>query len=341
MRSTRRVPLALMAATAMLVTVACSDATIEDSPEAETSAAEETEAPDEPTGATDGELTAITVGVLPIVDTAAIWLGVQEGIFEDHGLDVELEVAQGGAAVVPSLISGDYQFGFSNVVSLLVASSQGLPLQIVAPGNFSTGDASADIGGILALPDSGITSVADLAGKTVAVNTLNNIGDVTVSEVVEQAGGDPSTISFVEMAFPEMPAQLEGGNVDAIWVLEPFRTVSLELGAEVVSHNFAEVDPEMMIAAYFTTQELAESDPELVEAFTAAMTESLDYAEANPEETRAVLSTYTELDPAVQEAMVMPRFASEVNADSLQLLADLALKYGLVSEAVDLGALLP
>jgi NitT/TauT family transport system substrate-binding protein len=293
--------------------------------------------------ATDGsgELTPVTVGVLPIVDTAAIWLGVEEGIFEDHGLDVELELAQGGAAVVPAVVSGDYQFGFSNVASLLVANSQGLPLKIVAPGNFSTGDPESDIGAVLAMPDSGIESPADLAGKSVAVNTLNNIGDVTVSEVVEQAGGDPEQISFVEMGFPDMPAALAGGQVDAAWILEPFRTIAMDQGAEVVTHNFADVDPEMMIAAYFTTGTYAESDPEIVESFTAAMEESLTFAEENPDAARAILSTYTEIDPAVQEKMVMPRFSPDVNADSVQLLADLALKYGLVSEDVDVDALLP
>ncbi|WP_345045222.1 ABC transporter substrate-binding protein [Georgenia daeguensis] len=288
-----------------------------------------------------GELTAVTVGVLPIVDTAAIWLGVDQGIFEDHGLDVELELAQGGAAVVPAVVSGEYQFGFSNVVSLLLAGSQGLPLKMVAPGNFSTGDPESDIGAVLAMPDSGIESPADLAGKTVAVNTLNNIGDVTVREVVEKAGGDPEQVSFVEMGFPDMPAALAGGQVDAAWILEPFRTIAMDQGAEVVTHNFADVDPEMMIASYFTTSQLAESDPETVEAFTAAMEESLTYAEENPDAAREILSTYTEIDPAVQEKMVMPRFSPDINRDSVQTLADLALKYGLVSEDVDVDALLP
>jgi NitT/TauT family transport system substrate-binding protein len=288
-----------------------------------------------------GELTPVTVGVLPIVDTAAIWLGVDQGIFEDHGLDVELELAQGGAAVVPAVVSGEYQFGFSNVASLLVASSKGLPLKIVAPGNFSTGDTSSDIGAVLAMPDSGIESPADLAGKTVAVNTLNNIGDVTVSEVVEQDGGDPEQIDFVEMGFPDMPAALASGQVDAAWILEPFRTIAMDQGAEVVTHNFAAVDPDMMIAAYFTTAQYAESEPDVVESFTAAMKESLTYAEENPDAAREILSTYTEIDPAVQEKMVMPRFSPDINEESVQKLADLALKYGLVTEPVDVDALLP
>ncbi|HLR96843.1 MAG TPA: ABC transporter substrate-binding protein [Jiangellaceae bacterium] len=289
----------------------------------------------------DGELTPLSVGVMPIVDTAAIWLGVEQGIFEGQGLDVQLEVAQGGAAIVPAVVADEYQFGFSNVTSLLLASHEGLPLQMVAPGNSSTGEPGADIGAVVAPPDSGIAEPEDLAGSTVAVNTLNNIGDSTISKVVDDAGGDPSTIEFVEMGFPDMPAALSSGQVDAAWILEPFLTIAMNQGAEPVSWNFAEVDPDLMISAYFGSQEYIQSNPEVAEAFTTGIEESLAYAEDNPEEAREILSTYTEIEPEVQEVISMPRFEPEINTETVQLLADLALQYGLVDSEVDVSALLP
>lgn len=292
-------------------------------------------------GGDGGELTPITVGVIPIVDTAAIWLGVDQGIFEEHGLDVTLENAQGGAAIVPGVVSGEFEFGFSNVTSLLLASHEGLPLTMVAPGNSSTGEVGADIGAVLTQPDSGITSAADLAGRSVAVNTLNNIGDSTIRNVVEEDGGDPSTIEFVELGFPDMPAALANGQVDAAWILEPFVSIAMEQGAVPVSWNFAETDPDLMIAAYFTSKPYEQENPEIVEAFSTAMSESLAYAQENPDEARAILSTYTEIDPAVQEAMVMPRFEPQIDVDSVELLAELAQKYGLVDEPIDTSALLP
>ena len=293
------------------------------------------------TGTGDGEeLTEITVGVMPIVDTAAIWLGVEEGIFEEHGLDVTLEVAQGGAAIAPAVVSGDYEFGFSNVVSLFVAADQGLPLSMLTPAAGTTGDTSSDVGAVLAMPDSDITEPADLEGQTVSVNTLNNIGDVTISEVVSQDGGDASDISFVEMGFPDMPAALTSGQVDAAWILEPFSTIAQNQGAEVVTYNFAETDPELLIAAFFADDQYIEQEPEVVESFTSAMTESLDFAESNPEEARAILSTYTEIDDEVQEQMVMPAFPSEFNTDAVQNLADLALEHGLIDEDVEVADLI-
>src|SRR4051812_17431691 len=71
--------------------------------------------------ATDSSGTAkVTVGVIPIVDVAPIYLGIKQGFFKDEGLQLKLETAQGGAAIVPGVVSGQYQFGFSNTVSLLL-----------------------------------------------------------------------------------------------------------------------------------------------------------------------------------------------------------------------------
>jgi hypothetical protein len=41
------------------------------------------------------------VGIIPIVDVAPIYLGVQEGFFSDRNLDVTIETGQGGAAIGP------------------------------------------------------------------------------------------------------------------------------------------------------------------------------------------------------------------------------------------------
>lgn len=322
----RTFPLAVAGMAAALVLAACGGPS---------GAGSEGSSPD------DGELTAVKVGVIPIVDVAPLYLGVQEGFFEEEGLEVTLELAQGGAAIVPAVVSGEYQFGFSNVTSLLVASSQGLPLKAVAAGNFTTGTPGEDLGAVVAPGDSDVEDAADLAGKTVAVNTLNNIGDTTIRKVVDDAGGDPEAVDFVEMGFPDMPAAVAGGQVDAAWIVEPFVTTAVQQGAKVVASNFAETDPELMIAAYFTSEQEIAQDPETVEAFTAAMEKSLTYAEEHPDETRAVLDTYTEIDPAVKEAMVMPRFAPDLEASSFQVLADLGLEYGMFEEPVDVGKLLP
>ena len=252
----------------------------------------------------------VKVGVIPIVDVAPIYLGVKQGFFTKRSMNVTMESGQGGAAIVPGVVSGQFQFGFSNVTSLIIARSKGVPLKVVAAGNASTGVDGKDFSAIVVAANSPITSAKDLAGKTVSINTLKNIGDTTVRQSVKKAGGDPSAVKFVELAFPDMPAALKEGRVDAAWVVEPFVTIATSQGAKVIASNLVDTSPDLQIALYFTSEQLKAADPDLVKRFTEAMNESLDYAGAHPDEVRAVLADYTKIDPAIAAKLVLPRLAS-------------------------------
>jgi NitT/TauT family transport system substrate-binding protein len=297
----------------------------------------------EPEAATPDEsgLIPVTVGVIPIVDTAPIWLGDSLGFFEDAGLDLTIQTTTGGAASVPGVVAGDYDFAFGNLVSVMVAADQGLDLKFVANGASTTGGPDVDFGGVVVPADSPIQTPADLAGATVSVNNLANIGDTTVRSVVEQDGGDPTAIDFIEVAFPDAPAALENGQVDAAWILDPFLTTALDAGARVISWNYVDFDPELDIAGYFTLGATIESDPDLVDAFAEAMNESLEYAAAHPDEVREIVSTYTEIDPDVLAKITLPSFRVEFSEDAAAKLGAAAAEYGTLTAEPDLSTLLP
>jgi NitT/TauT family transport system substrate-binding protein len=291
-------------------------------------------------GSAAGGSRQVKVGIIPILDVAPIYLGKQQGFFSSRGIELTLESGQGGAAIVPGVVSGQFQFGFSNITSLLIAQSRGLPLKVVSNGVASTGKDRADFGGVVVKDDS-IKTAADLAGKRVAVNTLKNIGDSTIRASVRKAGGDPTSIKFVELAFPDMPAALQAGRVDAIWVVEPFLSTSLGQDGRLVASNYVDAAPDLTVAVYFTSEQLTKSDPDLVKRFTEAMTESLAYADAHPDEARQVLTSYTKIDPAVIQKLTLPKWPPEINRQSVETLATLALQDGLVTKQPDLAALLP
>lgn len=285
--------------------------------------------------------TKLTVGTIAIVDVAPIYLGKQKGFFTEQNLDITLQAGSGGAVTIPAVVSGQDQFGFANVTSLLVAQTKGLPVKVVAPGNSSTGTPGKDFAAVLAPADSGITGAKDLAGKTVAVNNLNNIGDTSVRAAVRKAGGDPSTVKFVEIGFPDMPAALASKRVEAAWVVEPFLTIARDAGNKVITWNLVETSPDLMVAAYFTTTSYAGKNPDVVRRFTAAMQKSLQYASDHPDEARAALATYTKISADVAAKITLPKWPSEVNRQSTQTLADLVLQDKLISKAADVPALLP
>lgn len=290
--------------------------------------------------AADGELTEVSIGVIPIVDVAPIYLGVQEGIFEEHGLDVDLTLAQGGAAIIPAVMSGDFDFGFSNITSMVIARSQGLELQVVAPGPQTTGEAGDDFSSLLVPEDSDVESIADLEGQSVAVNTLNNINDTVLKEGLRQAGGDRDAMDLVEVAFPDMGGQLESGNVDAIMAVEPFATMAKDNGAREIFSPYAEPIPDLTIAAYFASNERIEEDPDAVNAFIAAMKEAQQYAEDHPDDAKAILSEYSSIEPDVVDELTMPKFPQQVTRDSIQTIIDLSVDTGLIPDEIDIDDLL-
>ncbi|MGO1183414.1 MAG: ABC transporter substrate-binding protein [Micrococcaceae bacterium] len=280
------------------------------------------------------------VGVLPIVDVATIFIAQTHGIFADHGLDIETTLAQGGSAIVPAVVSGANLFGFSNLTSLLIGRSRGLDLVTVAPGSGSNGQVDEDYFAVLVRDDSDTQDGAGLSGASIAVNTVQNINDTTLNAAVRDAGGDPSDIDYMEVAFPDMPAALENGQVDAIAVGEPFLTIAKDQGARVVLSSYARPIDRLTVSAYFTTQEAWDAQPERVTAFQSAMAEAQTIARNEPESVRAVLPEYTGLDAELAERIILPDFPERINQESTQQLADLAEADGLLQASLQVTDLL-
>lgn len=280
----------------------------------------------------------VKVGVIPIVDVAPIYLGKAKGFFQKQNIDLSLEQAQGGAAIVPAVVSGQYQFGFSNVVSLLLGASKNVPIKVVANGNNATADAQKDFSGLL-VKDPAITRPKDLEGKTVAANTLKNIVATSVNEIVRKDGGDPTKVKYVEVAFPDQAAALEGGRVQAIFLVEPFVSSVKSKGWKQLG-SFAAVSPNLMVADYFTSAQLLGQKPDLAKRFTAALKESLAYADAHPDEVRQIVTTYTTIKADAVAAMTLPKYNPEIDKTSMELINSLLVKDGLLTAPVDTSKLL-
>ena len=106
----------------------------------------------------DSGLTKVSVGVIPIVDCAPIYLGDKQGFFKEEGLQLDIQTATGGAAIVPGVVSGSFDFAFSNLISVMVAKDKGLDLKFVANGASTTGEIGKDIGGVVVPAGSSIQS---------------------------------------------------------------------------------------------------------------------------------------------------------------------------------------
>ncbi|SBT88237.1 NitT/TauT family transport system substrate-binding protein [Streptomyces sp. DI166] len=287
-----------------------------------------------------GDVTTVTVGLIPIVDVAPLYLGQEKGFYEKHGLKLKLTSAQGGAAIVPAVVSGQYEFGFSNMTSLMIAQSNKVPVRAIANGIASTGEDGKDFGALTVKGDSPLKSPSELEGKNVAVNTLKNINETAVRESVRKAGGDPDKVEFVELAFDQMPAALDEGQIDAAMVVEPALATIKSQGGREIASSLVDVAPDLTVAMYFTSMQYAESEPEVVEKFQKATAESLAYADAHPDEVREIVTTYTKIPPDVLKQVTLPKWPAEANRPSIEKLAELGERDGLFKSAPDLDELL-
>ncbi|MFG2937599.1 ABC transporter substrate-binding protein [Streptomyces sp. NPDC048282] len=293
------------------------------------------------TSPSSGGTTTVKVGIIPIVDVAPLYLGQKEGFFGKRGLKLSMTLAQGGAAIVPGVTSGQFQFGFSNMTSLMIARSNGVPVQAISNGVASTGVEGKDFGGLVVKQGSSITSAKQLEGKKVAVNTLKNINETAVRESVRKAGGDPDKVSFVELAFDQMPAALDKGQIDAAMAVEPALATMKGQGATEIASPLVDVAKNLTVAMYFTSTSYAQQNPAVVKEFQEAIAESLTYADAHPDEVRQIVTTYTKTPADVLAQVTLPKWPADANRSSIEALEKLSEQDGLFKTAPDLDKLLP
>ena len=159
-------------------------------------------------------------------------------------------------------------------------------------------------------------------------------------ESAEMDGANPEDLKFSEMPFPDMEAQLDRGNVDAIWVPEPFLSRALaNKDNELVGYPNQDAIVGMPTMVSFTSGKFAAENPEVITNWKAAMAEVLDAAEGDPDAARAMLPDFINMDAKVAEGLVMETWNAETPIPELTKLGDLAAKFGFLDKAPDMDQL--
>jgi NitT/TauT family transport system substrate-binding protein len=287
-----------------------------------------------------GAPATINVGTIPIADVAPLYLGIKKGFFKEQKLTVEPKPAQGGAAIVPAVLSGSDQIGFSNTTSLIIAASKGLPVQMVAQGVLGAADRAKAWDALLVPKGSPIKSAKQLEGKTVAVNNLNNVGPLTINTALAGMGVDYKKVKYIEVDFPDMPAALESHRIPAAWMVEPFVSQVKAAGGTALANPYEQTEPNLTIATYFVSKQYAAKNPDVVQRFVTAINKSNDYAQQHPDEVRQIVTTYTKIPPAAAQHMALPQWKADLNQPTIEKTAQLAQKYGFVKSPPSIDELI-
>ena len=108
-------------------------------------------------------------------------------------------------------------------------------------------------------------------------------------KAVQDDGGDPTTIEFVEVAFPDAQAQLDAGNIDAAWVPDPFMSQIVGAGGTSSCTRTRRRFPGFRCWSTSPRSNCSTPIPSWSSEFAAAMTEALDWASANEDAVRAAI----------------------------------------------------
>ncbi len=292
------------------------------------------------TTAANAQTDTVSVGVLPIADVAPLYLGIKQGFFTQQHLNVSPHSLQGGAAVASAVVGGSLQFGFGATANLVLAKSHNLPLQFVANGDQAAADASSAWSGILVSASSGITSISQLAGKTIAANAVQGENELALDSILLANGVKPSSVHVVALAFPTMPSALESGQVQAVTEVEPFVSSIEAKGGKLLSPLFEGEMPSETVAGYFASTSEIQGNPGLIQRFVTALNQSLDYAQSNPAAVRAIIPTYTSIPATVAAQMKLPVWNSTIDTSSLQSQVQTMQQLGWISSPVPINELI-
>jgi NitT/TauT family transport system substrate-binding protein len=269
------------------------------------------------------------------VPSAFIEYGVEQGFFEERDLDVQVTPSQGGATVVPAVVSGDSDIAGSNLVSVLLAQGKDIPVKIIAPGTFVRNRRSQDFSAILVAGDSDIRSPKDLEGKTLAVNTLKNVAELAGKASLAGQGVDVSKIELTEVDFPDMNAALTQGRVDAAFQIEPFVSQGVAEGLRIVDRPYVGTKPGLQIGCYFTSERFLSENEDVVERFREGVADTAAAIAEDPAAFREFLPEASEIPPPAAQKAILPEWKAENDQASLDLTAELMARYGVVDEKPD------
>ncbi|GAB2859190.1 ABC transporter substrate-binding protein [Nocardioides pacificus] len=221
--------------------------------------------------ATDG---ALEVAVFASLNGVPAFAGDSEGVFSDHDLEIDLTTAKTSTEMVPQLVGGNVDIALLDTATSLTAIGQGVDLVYVVggtDGGIPEGQEEFSFANVWVHEDSVIRSMADLSGKSVAVPQIKSQPWLDLRASVDEAGGDSSTIEFVES--PDPLAALKSGQVDATTTPEPVGTIELAKGElrVVGPTNSGGGGPAYV---YVATRTFAEANPDVVASFAEAIREA-------------------------------------------------------------------
>lgn len=270
------------------------------------------------------DATEVRFGYIPLSIYAPIYVAYEKGYFAEYGIDLKLEALPGGTDMVLMASTGDLDMAMSGIgPAFWNAANQGIGVEVVSPGHMEGNPVASPL--MISkkdCEDGTITSVADLAGKRVAVNAPGAT-ELWLDIALETGGLSIEDVDLQYMSFPDAVVALDSGALDASIIGEPLATQAEQQGLAVrLAYDFPVegIQPTMMFG---NTEWMAEN-PDLAAGVVAGyIRASRDLTENfNDPLHLAIIQKYTDVPPELIAASVKPVYSTDgaINVQSLDLL---------------------
>lgn len=292
-------------------------------------------------GGTDaGGLTTLKVATTPNISLGAVYMGEEEGFFKDEGLKLELIPVANPPASLAAVQSGQVDVGYTPSIPLLNALSQSVPVKVIAAadgfaeGTLSGDPEEVDDTGLYASPSSGITSIKDLSGKTIAVPARKAQLEVTIAAALEEAGVDPNSVEWIALDFTSAVSALEAGTVDAAGLVSPFNRQAADAGAPLLASPAVSFFEEGAVGVWIAGDKTVDSKADAIAAFQRAIIRTNEFANENPEPAIKAGLKNSKSSLSVDQVKV-PYWPTTVTTDDIKRVDEKMVRLGYLSKPVD------
>ena len=283
--------------------------------------------------------TKIRIGYFPNITHAQALVGSSNGTFERYfeGYGVEYYTFNAGPAEIEAMFAAQIDVGYIGPVPAISGYSRSYGDILIASGCSNGGMVLVSAEGVE------IDSVADLAGKKVAIPQLGNTQHLALLKLLTDNGlsttSEGGTVDVYAVANSEIKSLMANGELDAALVPEPWgaRLIN-EVNAQLIlDYDELWLDGNYSTAVVVVHRDFLEDYPHLVERFLAAHTELTDYINQNPDEAMTIANQKIEEltgtafeEDILAEAFSRIVFTTEHAYESIDSFVELAFAEGFV-----------
>lgn len=231
----------------------------------------------------DDNLTTINLAeVSHTIFYAPQYAAIQNGYFEEEGMEINLILTPGADKVAAALLSKDADIGLSGSEATIYVYNGGEQDYLKTFAQLTQKDGSFLVS---RTPIENFT-LEDLRGKTVIGGRRGGMPEMTFEYVLRQNGMDPKKDLTIDTSveFAAMGGAFIGGDDDFVTLFEPTALEVEQQGYGYVVASIGELGGVVPYTSYSARISFIEENPDLIAGFNRAVQKGLDYVHSHSDE---------------------------------------------------------